>query len=54
MKVYHTCDYCQMIYNISEVEGPEGAIEINGVCEECSQEIGLNEPPISNIRHYYN
>lgn len=54
MKIYHTCEYCRQIYNISDVEGPEGAIELNGICEDCSEELGLNESPIINTHHFYN
>lgn len=55
MKVYYVCECCQQIFNCSEVEGPEGAIELKGTCEECTRELGLDESPTSvNMQHYYN
>ncbi|HEX3011318.1 MAG TPA: hypothetical protein VHQ70_04665 [Syntrophomonadaceae bacterium] len=55
MKVYHICEYCQMVYNTTEVEGPEGAIELKGTCEDCSREMGLNEQVTSFTgQHFYN
>jgi hypothetical protein len=55
LKIYYVCEWCQQIFNCSEVEGPDGAVELKGTCEECAREIGLDESVASvNSLHYYN
>jgi len=41
VKVYHVCDICQRIFNVSEQEGYEGSMAMQGMCEECLQEMGF-------------
>jgi hypothetical protein len=54
MKIYHLCEYCQQIYSTDEVEGPEGAIQLNGTCEDCALELGMNETFTNMGQHFYN
>lgn len=55
MKIYYVCECCRQIFNDTEVEGPEGAVELKGTCPECSRELGLEEPPVSiQNQHFYN
>ncbi|MGI5911276.1 MAG: hypothetical protein ACOX6E_01665 [Syntrophomonadaceae bacterium] len=57
MKIYHVCEYCQLVYFTEEVEGPEGAIQLNGTCEDCTleleHEMGTGDAFIIR-QHYYN
>lgn len=41
MQLFYVCDYCREVYQSQEAEGPEGAIEIIGVCLDCLEELGL-------------
>lgn len=54
MKVYYICDCCQQVYDTTEVQGPEGAIELKGTCEDCTREMGLSEQATSVGQHFYN
>lgn len=45
MKMYHICEYCDVIFNTTEIEGTEnieGVVALKGTCEECSKELGLD------------
>lgn len=54
IKVYHICEYCQQVFDSSEVEGPEGAIGLQGICDDCASELGMNDnTPISSY-YFYN
>ncbi len=54
MKIYHVCEYCQQVYSTAEVEGPEGAVQLNGICEDCALELGMNETFNNVGQHFYN
>jgi len=54
MKIYHVCEYCQQVYSTAEVEGPEGAVQLNGTCEDCALELGMNETFNNMGQHFYN
>ncbi|MGI5922236.1 MAG: hypothetical protein ACOX6I_10930 [Syntrophomonadaceae bacterium] len=55
MKVYYTCDCCQQIFKTTEVEGPEGAVELKGTCTDCTREMGLDGSLTSITgQHFYN
>ena len=54
MKIYHVCEYCQQVYSTSEVEGPEGAVQLDGTCEDCALELGMGENVQNSRQHYYN
>jgi hypothetical protein len=54
MKIYHVCEYCQQVYSTAEVEGPEGGVQLNGTCEDCALELGMNETFNSMGQHFYN
>ncbi|HZK43887.1 MAG TPA: hypothetical protein VFC73_06320 [Syntrophomonadaceae bacterium] len=47
MKIYHVCEFCDLVFKTTEVEGAEGAVELKGVCEGCASELEGNNP--SNI-----
>lgn len=42
MKIYHICEYCDLVFKTTEVDGQEGAIELKGTCDDCSSELGLD------------
>lgn len=54
MKVYHVCEICQQIFDISDVGGHEGSLEMQGMCDDCSQEMGFAENPLRSSRFFYN
>lgn len=54
MKIYHVCEYCQQIYSTLEVEGPEGAVQLSGTCDDCAQELGMGESFNNMTQHFYN
>ncbi len=54
MKVYYICEYCEKVFNISEVGGQEGVLELRGICDECALEMGLKEEHYFSNLHYYN
>lgn len=53
MKVYYICEYCEQVFHVSESEGPEGAIGVNGICDECAVEMGMKEDTSIVNQHYY-
>ena len=53
MKIYYICEYCERIFQEIEVEGEEGSVQVSGMCDECSIEMGLTSPAFIN-QHYYN
>lgn len=53
MKLYHICDCCRQIYQTSEIEGPEGALEVLGLCPECTLELGVEPVNQSSGMHFY-
>lgn len=53
MKIYHICEICQQVFDVSEVDGYEGTVEMQGICHECSVEMGFAEVPITGLRPYY-
>lgn len=54
IKVYHVCEYCQQVFDSAEVEGPEGAIGLQGVCEDCANELGMYDNTTMSTQHFYN
>ncbi|NLB88412.1 MAG: hypothetical protein GX790_04180 [Syntrophomonadaceae bacterium] len=54
MKIYHICEYCDLVFNTTEVEGQEGAVELKGICDECSSELGFSEHSFSPKNFWYN
>lgn len=55
MKIYHICEFCDFVFNTTEVEGAEGAVELKGTCEECSSELGIdNQTSNLNSHFWYN
>ncbi len=54
MKIYHVCEYCQQVYSTAEVEGPDGVVQLNGTCEDCALELGMNETFNNMGQHFYN
>lgn len=54
MKVYHICECCQQIFNNTEVEGPEGAIGLQGICDDCANELGMYDNTTMTTQHFYN
>lgn len=54
MKIYHICDYCQQIFEISEVEGVEGNVQVQGICNQCAEELGLIDNSSPQLyEHWY-
>lgn len=45
MRLYYICECCREIYRDYEVEGPQGAAEISGLCPDCQAELGLEGSP---------
>lgn len=41
MKLLYVCDYCREIYHSQEVEGPQGSVELLGVCMDCLEDMEL-------------
>lgn len=54
MKIYHICEFCSQVFATSEVEGPEGAVELQGICDDCAGELGFDEQPSLGSYYYYN
>lgn len=54
MKIYHICEFCSQVFATSEVEGPDGAVELQGICDDCAGELGFNEQPSLGSYYYYN
>jgi hypothetical protein len=54
VKVYHVCDICQRIFNVSEQEGYEGSMAMQGMCEECLQEMGFADNSSPSQQFFYN
>lgn len=54
MKIYHICEYCDAVFNTTEVEGQEGAVELKGTCDECSSELGFGEHSFNLRNFWYN
>lgn len=54
MKIYYTCECCQRIHKTSEIEGPEGVIELQELCLDCLQEIGLLPGQDQSKPHFIN
>ncbi len=53
MKVYHICEICQQIFDLSEVPGQEGSTEMQGICNDCADEMGFTAS-VSPRPTYYN
>lgn len=53
MTLYHICDCCRKIYAATEVEGPAGAVEVQGMCPDCALEIGVNTDNLFSGTHFY-
>lgn len=53
MKVYHICEICQQIFDLSEVPGQEGSAEMPGICNDCADEMGFSAS-VSPRPTYYN
>jgi hypothetical protein len=54
VKVYHVCDICQRIFNVSEQESYEGSMAMQGMCEECLQEMGFADNSSPSQQFFYN
>lgn len=40
MRIYHICELCDQVFNISNLEGEEEKVaEISGICPECNGEL---------------
>lgn len=53
VKVYHICEICQQIFDLSEVPGQEGSAEMPGICNDCADEMGFTAS-VSPRPTYYN
>lgn len=56
MKIYHICEFCDVIFNTTEIEGTEGiegAVELKGTCEDCSSEIGIDNQSAQLSNHFW-
>ncbi len=54
MKLYYICDYCRELYKSQDVEGPDGSVEVLGVCLDCFEELGLaGEEHFTGLVHYH-
>lgn len=54
MKLYYICECCHEIYLNQEIDGPEGAAEVRGLCKDCLAELGQEAAPaLSNLRPFY-
>jgi hypothetical protein len=54
LKLYYICDCCREIYHNEDVEGPEGAAEVRGLCPDCQSELGQEATPaLSSMRPFY-
>jgi len=52
LKIYYICEYCERVFSLVEVEGEEGEVQVQGMCEECALEMGLTNPASMN-QHFY-
>ena len=52
VKIYYICEYCERVFSVVEVEGEEGEVHVQGMCDECAIEMGLVNPP-SFRQHFY-
>jgi len=53
MKVYYICEFCEQVFNETKVDGQEGSIALQGICDECASEMGLNEVSTTGVSHFY-
>lgn len=53
MKVYHVCEICQQVFDTSELEGYEGSLEMPGMCDDCSQEMGFADTSLRSGQFFY-
>jgi hypothetical protein len=54
VKIYHVCEICQQVFDVSEKEGYQGSMEMRGMCEDCSQEMGFAETSLHSRQFFYN
>jgi hypothetical protein len=54
VKVYYICEICLQVFDVSEMDGHEGSMEMRCMCEECSQEMGFAEPGLHSRQLFYN
>ncbi|HWP98180.1 MAG TPA: hypothetical protein VN426_15140 [Syntrophomonadaceae bacterium] len=55
LRLYYICDCCREVYQDIEVEGPQGAVEVTGLCPDCGLELGIEgESNITNWNPSYN
>lgn len=54
MKIYHICECCELIFDIQEVDGPDGAIELKGICNECKAEMDFEQKETSSTYLFLN
>lgn len=52
MKIYHVCEICQQVFDVSEKEGYQGSMEMRGMCEDCSQEMGFAETSCTPVSFF--
>lgn len=52
MNIYYICEYCEQVFSLVEVEGEEGEVHVQGICDECAMEMGLVSPN-SLSQHFY-
>lgn len=53
MKIYHVCEICRQVFDTSEMEGYEGSMEMQGMCDDCSQEMGFAESSAPPRQFFY-
>jgi len=41
MKVYHVCEYCNVVIDIENQSGPCSYREVKGICDDCARELGF-------------
>lgn len=52
VNIYYICEYCEQVFSLVEVEGEEGEVHVQGICDECAMEMGLVSPN-SLSQHFY-
>lgn len=53
MKVYYICECCEEVFLVSEADGPEGAMTMQGICDDCALEMGMTETGSLRSQQYY-
>lgn len=53
MKILYICDVCETVYSMVETNEQEGLIEVSGLCEACSIDMGFTETGSLLVRNFY-